>query len=216
VIVLRGTGKKIGDKMSEIEVQKDDKIPIYTACHLIVPGIDPESSKPLFAISDFHVTYHYNPGDPCYPPDFQEGDWTQIKHVGLYDDGEILASRVYIRRANIMEGNDGGYITHQADRMVDNDYVNGVPLHITWSSGGLPPVETGTRLQKLFASSVEELDTYYMPFGTDGFYNNDMMEANSLDADNGADRRDYESRIKPIFELSHSMAIWKTFKASPK
>ena len=202
--------------MSEIEVQKDDKIPIYTACHLIVPGIDPESSKPLFAISDFHVTYHYNPGDPSFPPDFQEDDWTQIKHIGLYDDGEILASRVYVRRANVMGEGDHGYITHQADRMVDNDYVNGVPLHITWSSGGLPPVESGIRLQKVFRQDIEDMDEHYSPIGDNMFYNAGMMKANDLDIDDTSSRLDYEKRIKPIFELTHSMAIWKTFKASPK
>ena len=202
--------------MSEIEVQNDDKIPIYTACHLIVPGIDIDSNEPMFAISDFHVTYHYNPGDPCYPPDFQEGDWTQIKHVGLYDDGEILASRVYIRRANIINEGEKGYLTHQADRLVDDEYVMGVPLHITWSSGGLPPVESGIRLQKVFERGVDSMNEYYNPIGNDMFYNNSMMTTNDLDPDDPEDVQDYENRIKPIFELCHSMVIWRTFKANPK
>ena len=103
---------------------------IYSAVFLVNPMLVGDEQR--WSLSKFHVTYHYNPGDCRYPDNYHEGDWITIKHRGIYDDGEILASKVALVKR------DGSTLVRQRD--------SNVPLHITWDSGDLPKVEAGTRL----------------------------------------------------------------------
>ena len=103
---------------------------IYTGVFLVNPVLVGDEQQ--WALSKFHVTYHYAPGDPLFPQGYHEGDWITIKHIGIYDDGEILASRVHLIRRN--------------RQPIEFQRGHSVPLHITWDSGEYPPVESGKRL----------------------------------------------------------------------
>ena len=216
--------------MSKVEVQEDGLIPIFTAVYLVNPVIDIDNKSALFAISPFHVTYHYQPGDPYFPEDVKDGDWTQIIHEGIYDDGEILASRVKLLRPEIVDEPNRGYMSYQSDRKVEDDeeiqYISGYPLHITWDSGKLPPAVVGERLQTLEnkGESYEDYYKYYtktdykFSFSQDKnpFMKETILKANDLEDSNTQDREIYINRIRPIFSFFNPIGIWKVFKAEPK
>jgi len=203
--------------------------PIYTGVFLINPIID--VGKPMFAISNYHVTYHYQPGNPCYPnDDICDGDWAEIIHLGLYDDGEILASKVsivnptFIPNSDTSSFNDISPVTrHQRERRLNNnsDTVINIPLHITWDTKDLPPVVTGERLkehEKLDRRDPEsDYFKYYTPNENLDLYTKEsIMIANDLDHEDPDDKVLYHKRIKPIFNHLNSIGIWKTVKSKSK
>jgi len=214
--------------MSKVEIQEDGQIPIFTAVYLVNPVLDRENSKALFEISPFHVTYHYEPGNPYFPEDVCDGDWTQIIHEGIYDDGEVLASKVKVLYPEILDEGSQGYMNYQCDRKVEDNgetkYIPGYPLHITWDSGKLPPAVVGERLEELGRKSREERDkcftqtNYKQSYSQNKnpFMKESILEANGLDSDNTEDRKVYIDRIKPIFSFFNPIGIWKVFKADPK
>tara|TARA_R100001082_G_C4364666_1_gene161249 strand:+ start:390 stop:1019 length:630 start_codon:yes stop_codon:yes gene_type:complete len=207
--------------MSDIEVQEDGKIPIYTACHLVSPVLNEDTGRAVFAISPFHITYDYEPGNPIFPSEVSDGDWTQIIHHGLYDDGEILASRVFLLRQSVIDDteaivydatNNEDIITHQRHKGKE-----GYPLHITWDSKGLPPVEAGKRLKRLEDEENSDLFKFYTrTMDKTPFYKPEVLEANGLEPDTMDGKGDYLNRIKPIFNFFNPMGIWKRYKAEPK
>ena len=212
--------------MSEtIDVQKDGHVPIYTGCFIVVPVIDRDRNEAIFAISPFHVTYHYNPGDPIFPEDVKENDWTQIIHAGIYDDGNILASRVHLMRPLISDGNKHErYFSQQPDRLInqgteEEHYTSGYPLHITWDSGDKPPVYAAEKFQQLLNDKSHKDWKYYTTIQDgkqDLKINESAFKALDLDPDNPEHFDAYSKRITPIFNMLHPMGIWKTFKAEPK
>jgi|18_taG_2_1085343.scaffolds.fasta_scaffold162227_1 hypothetical protein len=128
---------------------------IYSAVFLVDPMIVEDDAR--WKLSKFHVTYHYNPGNPLFPDGVHTGDWCGIKHRGIYDDGEILASQVSLRVGGIDISFQRG-----ADTL----------LHITWDSGELPPMEAGVRLNDaaLYEDhyhSFNDINEYYHSFGED-------------------------------------------------
>lgn len=213
--------------MSEtIEVQEDGQIPIYTAIFLLHPVMDKNKSEALFAISPYHVTFHYSPGDPMFPEDVQEGDWAQIVHRGLYDDGEMLVSDVDIMRPFIKKDKiHERFYSYQYDRKIKDKYEKdvwrtGYPLHITWDSGKLPPVKAAERLESIYKNSDDPNWKYYTRLNlTDhfkSFISESTLEVNEIDKTNKNQVRAYQKRIIPIFNMMRPMGIWKTFKSEPK
>ena len=213
--------------MSEtIEVQEDGQIPIYTGIFLVHPVIDRDKNEALFALSPYHITFHYSPGDPMFPEDVGEGDWTQIVHRAVYDDGEILASRVYVMRPFIdNEQKHESFFTHQYDRRIKDEngedaWREGYPLHITWDSNGLPPVVAAERLENLWRDSSDPNWKYYNKIESMANANHIVsqatLEAHELDKTNSNHLHAYHNRITPIFNMMHPMGIWKTFKSEPK
>jgi hypothetical protein len=212
--------------MSKTNTIPDELTSIYTGVFLINPVID--ANNPMFAISNYHVTYHYQPGNPRYPEDdICEGDWAGIVHLGLYDDGEILASKVYIVNPTLILSHSTHSLPvtrYQCTRLLENNIdtvVSGIPLHITWDTKGLPPVTTGERLkehEKLNKNDPKsDYFKYYTPNENLNLYTKEsIMIANDLDYDDPDDKVLYHRRIKPIFNHLNSMGIWKTVKSKSK
>ena len=97
--------------------------------------------------------------------------------------------------------------------------VNGIPLHITWSTKDLPPVIAGERLKDHENAGIDNPDylKYYTPNDELGIYTKkSIMIANDLDYKNIDDKISYHKRIKPIFNHLNSMGIWKTVKSKPE
>jgi hypothetical protein len=136
---------------------------IYSAAFLVSPiFIDDE---PRWKLSKFHVTYHYNPGSIRYPPGVHRGDWMTIKHHGIYDDGEVLASKVSLHNISSYDSSSN---SNGLYRQRDTE----TPLHITWDSGELPPIEGGIRLMNEdycedYYHSFNDINEYYHSFGDD-------------------------------------------------
>ena len=129
---------------------------IYSAVFLVNPMLVGDEQR--WQLSKFHITYHYNPGNPRICDNYHEGDWITIKHRGIYDDGEILASRVDLVKR------DGSVLSRQRQ--------SNAPLHITWDSGELPPVQSGIRLAdpglcEDFYHSFDIVNEAYHEFGDD-------------------------------------------------
>ena len=184
---------------------------IYTGVFLVQPEIDVHG-RPTFAISKFHVTYHYNPDDCMFPESVQENDWTRIIHQGIYDDGEILASEVRLE-AIISNSNMFSGINFQHPSVNGNGLSEHLPLHITWNSGEHPPVEAGRRLQDTdmrnrFFTSYDTMKSNTKMWN----YNEHVMDANDLNYDSAKDRDMYDERIEPLFSYFHPIGVWKTFK----
>tara|TARA_R110000744_G_scaffold154733_3_gene269862 strand:- start:2542 stop:3186 length:645 start_codon:yes stop_codon:yes gene_type:complete len=212
--------------MSETNETQDELTPIYTGVFLINPVIHENSA--MFAISNYHVTYHYQPGRPLYPdPIICDGDWAEILHLGIYDDGEILASKVCIVNPGVISSDTEStkiipIERYQHERYLENskrERVNGIPLHITWSTKDLPPVIAGERLKDHENAGIDNPDylKYYTPNDELGIYTKkSIMIANDLDYKNIDDKISYHKRIKPIFNHLNSMGIWKTVKSKPE
>lgn len=218
--------KKIKD--SKIIESESSTIPIYTGVFLINPVIDSDTNNCLFALSTFHVTYHYQPGDPIYPDFIAENDWTHIIHKGVYDDGEVLASKVWLLtpdtgiQEKIEKKDNHLALRNQHSRILeDGTPVDPLPLHITWSvADGISPVTSGERLKDIERKGEDsEYYKYLTPVEVlkSGILNNDhSLNANDLDENSTRDKEAYIKRITPIFAYMNPMGIWKTFRAEPK
>lgn len=187
---------------------------IYTCVNLVHPVIN-DDNIPTFAISKYHVTYHYQPDECWFPEGINENDWIRIVHKGIYDDGEILASAVHLERSTVnvnQEQRDN--LRYQRLRYdEDGNEMPHYPLHITWDSGHLPPVEAGERLL-----DPELRDMYYnnhnMVNGSYGDYNykEDTMIAHDLDINSDQARKSYHRKLHHLFSYFHPIGIWKTYR----
>ena len=213
--------------MSDIKVEESGMIPIYTGLFLIKPTVqldENDEESALFHISKFHVTYHYQPGDPHFPTHVCENDWSEIAHMGIYDDGEVLASRVSIINHNRNNPNENrsSIKKYQPRRILDNgDSVTGLPLHITWDvKPGISPVVSGERLSDIDNIGYDsKYFKYYTPVEDSINYNkkvSESMNANDLNKDDNDDKDTYLKRINPIFSYMNTMGIWKKYMAEPK
>jgi len=191
------------EKMSITDYNKG--YPIFTGLFLVTPVL--RGNNMQWKMSKFHVIYHFNPGDPRFPEDVLEGDFGKIKHIGIYEDDDILASRVYV-----------GTMT---DKIYRHQYNSPTPLHITWDSGKAAPMQSGHRLQRLFEESIPD----------DG-----MTTVNHRDRIDGKDLRvkyhainhiyrsylgmemrkendgSRELKMEKIFEELEPMGIWHTMR----
>ena len=179
---------------------------IFTGVFLVEPII--KENQPAFALSKHHITYHYQPDECFFPDGVEEGDWIQIKHKGIYDDGEILASKVSLRLRE--GGTTERYLSHQLNRYdEDGNDLPSFPLHITWSSGELPPVVAGERLNN--SDCCEEFYTAHNLM--DGYkFQKAVMKVNDLDVNDSSQREIYSKRIDHIFNYFNPIGVWKRFK----
>jgi hypothetical protein len=190
------------------------KYKIYTGVFLVDPIIT--KGKPAFALSKFHITYHYQPGDCRFPTNVEEDDWVSIHHHGIYDDGEILASKVSLLHHN-SEGERQSILFQRRryDPKNDDEFLAQYPLHITWSSGELPPVIAAERL-----SDDSLMDKYYTQTSqkpefneSEWKYKKDVMVANDLNIDDEMNRKVYNARLNHIFGYLDPIGVWKTYSA---
>ena len=178
---------------------------IFTGIFLVDPVI--KENQPAFALSKHHITYHYQPDNCTFPDGVEENDWIQVNHVGIYDDGEILASLVSLK---LRENGTVRNIHNQLRRFdEDGNDLPSFPLHITWSSGELPPVVAGERLNNsdacdLYLTYVDPVHEYK--------FNKDVLKENDLDINDPAQRDTYSKRIEHIFSYFSPIGIWKRFK----
>ena len=179
---------------------------IFTGVFLVEPVL--KENKAAFALSKHHVTYHYQPGNCAFPQDVEEDDWIKLDHIGIYDDGEILASLINLK---LREGDTTNRTLRNQLRRYDEDgnELPGFPLHITWSSGELPPVVAGERLND--ADCCDQYLTYVDPVHEYKF-NRDVLKENDLDINDPAQRDTYSKRIEHIFSYFTPIGIWKRFK----
>ena len=182
---------------------------IFKGVFLVEPIIV-GGNQPSFALSKYHITYHYQPGECYFPDEVEEGDWIGIQHLGIYDDGEILASKVSLRLRE--GGTTERYLSRQLSRYdEDGNELQSYPLHITWSSGELPPVVAGERLD-----DPDLYDEYFTSYQVmNGYnFNTNVMKANDLDKNDPAQRDTYSKRINHIFSYFNPIGVWKTFRTS--
>ena len=187
---------------------------IYTGLFLFDPYID-QSDSMVAALSRYHVTYDHFPGDPRFPQDVAENDWAYIEELGVYDDGEVCASLVWIKKHS-----EETYLRVQYDRTNYAGRPLRLPLHITWQTAeGIKPVEAGKRLYDMLHNDTNL--EYYMPLNRmrnkiDGDVNilRNMMEANDLDYNSSNDYNVYAMRMKEIGSMMKPMGVWKTFTSN--
>jgi len=212
----------------EIKEVNDSLIPIYTGVFLVNPVVDAAESKAIFEISPFHVTYDYRPGNPYFPDRVKEGDWTNIIHVGIYDDGDILASKVYVVKHQTKSQVEDGEFSHYHAYQSHNENLIGhedTPLHITWDTNGLAPIEAGIRLSMAedeAADNVPIEQSKYLKYYTDTklisekeHMNTESFKSLDLDSKDKESYKAYKLRLNPIFKLFNPIGIWKTYKSEP-
>lgn len=198
----------------------EDLTPIFTGLFLVEPVIDDNIAK--FAISKHHITYHYSPGNPEFPNGIQEHDWSYIKHLGIYDDGEILTSHVnIITPISSKSSLKGKQLYTQKNRYDDKGNTIGeqeTPLHITWNSKDLPPVASGVRLKKCLRSAESMMQNYWSI--TKMYETNNkiekFLENNKMSISKGLDVTSYNERIGWINKALNPIGVWRTFKSKPK
>ena len=179
---------------------------IFTGVFLVEPVI--KENQPAFALSKHHITYHYQPGNSTFPDNVEEDDWIEINHIGIYDDGEVLASLVSLKKR---EGSTTQRTIRNQLRRYDEDGndLPSFPLHITWSSGVLPPVVAGERLNDpdacdQYLTYVDQMNGYK--------FKEDVLKENDLDINDPAQRNTYSKRLDHIFNYFNPMGVWKRFK----
>ena len=155
---------------------------LYSAVFLVNPILVGEEQR--WSLSKFHVTYHYSPGNPRLCDNYNEGDWITVNHRGIYDDGEILASKVDLIKR------DGTRLNRQRG--------SNIPLHITWDSSNFAPVEAGIRL-----CSPEMCEEHYHDF-------NGINESHHEFGDDSTKRMKYAK----IMQRMNTVGMWNYYRSN--
>ena len=186
---------------------------IYTGLFLVEPVII--DGKPSFGLSKYHVTYHFNPGDPIFPENVAENDWGKIIHKGIYDDGEIVTSHVHIQEQIDLTDKEPD-LKRDYNHHIRNQFDSNTPLHITWLHGEARPIEAGDSLRKAL-NHEDGYQNNYISLDRLIYSNNweGILKNNKLDVD--ADGMEaYRMRIDVIFKYMNTMGLWYTMKSSDK
>ena len=190
------------EKVSLTEYNKG--YPIFTGCFLVDPVLVGEALQ--WKLSNFHVTYDFNPGDPKFPDNVIEGDFAKIRHIAVYQDANIVASRVNLTTMN------GSILNRQRD--------GGLPLHITWAHGKAAPKASGYRLNKLYDDWVvdnakEGIHNHKDEYGESWKRYNTMYELLKHGFDFPDDEDHYSEKdmiVSRAFKELEPIGIWHTMR----
>ena len=190
------------EKMNLTEYNKG--YPIFTGCFLVDPVLVGETLQ--WKLSNFYIAYDFNPGDPRFPDNVIEGDFAKIKHIGVYQDKDIVTSRVHL---TTMNGN-----------LLTVEHNNEAPLHITWKSGKSAPKESGHRLTKLYNEYIvddgkDNIHLVKEECGDDWKRYNTMWKMIKHEYDMPDDEESHDENdiiVYKIFEQLEPIGLWHTMR----